>query len=43
MHRDGICRVTNRLYTKSIEFGDINYQLAQNEDKATAFNYWCDF
>ena len=43
MHRDGICRVTNRLYTKSIEFGDINYQLAQNEDKTTAFNYWCDF
>ena len=24
-------------------FGDINYQLAQNEDKTAAFEYWCDF
>ena len=30
MYRDGICRVTDRLYSKTIEFGDINYHLAQN-------------
>ena len=43
MFRDGICRVDDRHYTKSIAFGDINYQLAQNEDKTAAFEFWCDF
>lgn len=43
MSRDGICRVTDHYYTKCIQFGDINYQLAQNEDKTAVFEYWCDF
>lgn len=43
MFRDGICRVDDTHYTKCIMFGDINYQLAQNEDKTAAFEYWCDF
>jgi len=43
MFRDGICRVTDRLYTKTIAFGDINYQLAQNEDKNAIFESYCDF
>ena len=43
MFRDGICRVTDHYYTKCIQFGDINYQLAQNEDKTAVFEYWCDF
>lgn len=43
MFRDGICKVDDRHYTKCILFGDINYQLAQNEDKTAAFEYWCDF
>ncbi|MDR1663644.1 MAG: conjugal transfer protein TraE, partial [Clostridiales bacterium] len=43
MFRDGICRVNDRLYTKTISFGDINYHLAQNEDKTTIFEGWCDF
>lgn len=43
MFPDGICRVTDRFYTKCIRFGDINYQLAQNEDKTAVFEYWCDF
>ena len=43
MCRDGICKVNNRLYTKSIGFEDINYQLAQNEDKTAIFENWCDF
>ena len=29
--KDGICRVNDRLYTKSMEYEDINYQLAQAE------------
>jgi len=43
MYRDGICRVNDKLYTKTIAFGDINYHLAQNEDKTTIFEGWCDF
>lgn len=43
MYPDGICRVTDTLYTKTIRFQDINYQLAQNEDKTAIFESWCDF
>ena len=43
MCRDGICKVNSRLYTKSIAFEDINYQLAQNDDKTAIFENWCDF
>lgn len=43
MHKDGICRVTDRLYTKSIRFGDINYQLAENDEREGLFEAWCDF
>lgn len=40
---DGICRVTDTTYTKTIQFQDINYQLAQNEDKTAIFDGWSDF
>ena len=30
-------------YSKTIRFYDINYQLAQNEDKNAIFENWCDF
>ncbi len=40
---DGICRVTDTFYTKTVQFQDINYQLAQNEDKTAIFDGWCDF
>ncbi len=43
MWPDGICRVTGNYYTKTIQFQDINYQLAQNEDKTSIFEGWCDF
>ncbi len=43
MRRDGICVVSSRYYTKQIEFYDINYQLAKNEDKKLIFENWCDF
>ena len=43
MFPDGICHVTDQLYTKTIGFQDINYQLAQNEDKTAIFESWCDF
>ena len=43
MFPDGICRVTDRYYTKTIQFQDINYQLAQQEDKTAIFEEWCSF
>jgi len=43
MWPDGICRVTDSHYTKTVQFQDINYQLSQNEDKTAIFESWCDF
>ena len=43
MFPDGICRVTDSYYTKTIQFQDINYQLAQQEDKTAIFDEWCSF
>lgn len=43
MWPDGICRVSDQYYTKTIQFQDINYQLAQNDDKTAIFEGWCDF
>lgn len=43
IYRDGVCRVNDRLYTKTIAFSDVNYQLAQNEDKMQIFENYCDF
>ena len=43
MFPDGICRVTDTFYTKTVQFQDINYQLSQNEDKTAIFEGWSDF
>ena len=43
MFPDGICRVNENTYTKTIRFADINYQLNTNEDKSAIFDGWCDF
>ena len=43
MGKDGICRVADHVYSKTIRFYDINYQLAQNDDKSAIFENWCDF
>lgn len=42
MYPDGVCRVTERSYSKCIEFEDINYQLAQPDDKTATFENLCD-
>ena len=43
MFQDGICRADGNYYTKTIQFQDINYQLAQQEDKTAIFDEWCGF
>ena len=43
MWPDGVCLTDDTHYTKTVQFQDINYQLAQNEDKTTIFEGWYDF
>ena len=43
MFRDGLCQVTETFYSKTIQFYDINYQLALTEDKTMIFENYCDF
>ena len=40
---DGTCRVKANYYTRTIQYQDINYQLAQQEDKTAIFEEWCSF
>jgi len=42
MYKDGICRLANNRYSKCIEFEDINYQLAQPDEKTATFEALCD-
>lgn len=43
LYPDGLCKVKDKLYTKTMQFSDINYQLARPEDKTQIFELWCDF
>jgi len=43
MCSDGICRVDDNTYSKTVRFYDVNYQLAQSDDQRVIFNSWCDF
>ena len=43
MFEDGTCRVRPGYYTRTIQYQDINYQLAQQEDKTAIFEEWCSF
>lgn len=43
MFPDGICHVSGKRYSKTVAFEDINYQLAQADEKTAIFENWCDF
>jgi hypothetical protein len=43
MLRDGICKVREGFYTKTIEYEDINYSVASSDDQATIFDGYCAF
>ena len=43
MFTDGICRVREGYYTKTVQFQDINYHLAQKEDRKELFSEWASF
>ena len=38
MFPDGICRVSDHVYSKTVTFEDVNYQLSTNEDKSAVFD-----
>ena len=33
MHPDGVCKLPGGLYTKTVEYEDINYSVASTEDQ----------
>ena len=43
MLKDGICRVQDNYYTKSISYEDINYAVASADDQSTIFDGYCGF
>ena len=43
MHKDGICRISEDYYTKTIEYEDINYAVASTEDQGIIFDGYCGF
>ena len=40
MHPDGICQIPGGLYTKTLEYEDINYAVASTEDQTAIFSGW---
>lgn len=43
MYPDGVCMVTDRLYSKTLEFADVNYMLADKDEQTAIFENLCDF
>ena len=43
MHPDGICQLPGGLYTKTVEYEDINYSVASTEDQTAIFGGWSSF
>ena len=43
MYPDGVCRVTDKLYSKTLEFSDVNYMLASKDEQTAIFENLCDF
>ena len=40
MHPDGVCQLPGGLYTKTVEYEDINYSVASTEDQTAIFGGW---
>ncbi|MDK2814042.1 MAG: hypothetical protein PWQ08_1297 [Clostridiales bacterium] len=43
MHPDGVCQLPGNLYTKTVEYEDINYSVASTEDQTAIFGGWSSF
>ena len=40
---DGVCQLPGGLYTKTVEYEDINYSVASTEDQTAIFGGWSSF
>ena len=43
MIEDGICEVEKGVFSKTIKFADINYEIAKKEDQVDIFSKYCEF
>ena len=43
MHPDGVCQLPGGLYTRTVEYEDINYSVASTEDQTAIFGGWSSF
>lgn len=43
MLKDGICKVQEGYYTKTLSYEDINYAVASSDDQSTIFDGYCGF
>ena len=43
MYPDGVCQLPGGLFTKTVEYEDINYSVASTEDQSAIFNGWSAF
>ena len=43
MFADGTARTTGWLYSRTIVFCDVNYELLSDDDKEAIFSEWCNF
>jgi type IV secretory pathway VirB4 component len=43
MLRDGICKVSDGFYTKTVEYEDINYSVASSDAQSAIFDGYCGF
>lgn len=43
MYPDGICRVTDKVYSKTVSFSDVSYRLASPDGQTATFENLCDF
>ncbi len=43
MRSDGVCQLPGNIYTKTMEYDDINYSVASTEDQTAIFSGWSSF
>ena len=42
MYEDGVCQVTENTFSKTIQFYDVSYRLAEFEEQNNIFSKYCD-
>ena len=42
IYPDGLCKLTDTTWSRCIEFEDVNYQIARQEDQTAIFEALCD-